>query len=90
MPSICLGTSLGFLHVVQILGERLGPACQNDESPRRDGWIGAVQERANGGSRAPMDVWEPFFKHFFQKCEGFLKILESRTENIKLNISHGQ
>ena len=46
---------------------------------RRDGWIGAVRERANSGLRAPTDVWDQFLEHFAQKCEGSLKNLESRT-----------
>ena len=52
------------LHVnLQFLGARFGPKPQNDGQFRRDDWIGAVRERANGGSRAPTDVWEAFSEH---------------------------
>ena len=45
-------------------GACLGPKRQIDGLSRCHGWIGAVEKRPVEVSRAPADVWEPFFEHF--------------------------
>ena len=46
--------------ILQIILLKNIPKRQNDGPFRRDGWIGAVRGIANGGSRAPMDIWKAF------------------------------
>ena len=49
----------------------MGPKRQNNGLSRCDGWIGAAKLPPENLPRAPTDVWDPFFEHFAQKCEGF-------------------
>ena len=37
-------------------------------------------------SKAPTDIWDPFCERLAQKCERFLKKLESRTQKLKNSI----
>ena len=64
----------------ETLEARFVPRRHNDGLSRCHVWIGAAKLPTWDLSRAPTNVWEQFFGHFAQKYEGFLKILESRTQ----------
>ena len=54
---------------------RFGPKRQIDGLSRCHGWIGVEKLPLFHLLRAPTDVWDPFFEHVAQKCEGFSKLV---------------
>ena len=66
----------------KFFGACFGPKRQLDGLSRCHGWIGEAKMSPWDLSRAPTDVWDPFFGHFVKRFEGFSNILKSRTRNL--------